>query len=146
MKCLRYYVCAYVIFIINLFFALFRLCVLFLCLVYFKFVLMVFGEMLQRCLDEGKMLMSQNIKMVVANQTLFSIQQMICSYMLSLINIENMYNQTLHPKAKEMIYKWIGLKIVVPELTSYLWKNFSWLFGLKNWIDNTILVSNFSKY
>lgn len=89
--------------------------------------------------------MSQNIKMVVANQTLFSIQQMICSYMLSLINIENMYNQTLHPKAKEMIYKWIGLKIVVPKLTSYLWKKFAWLFGLKNWIDNTILVSNFSK-
>lgn len=115
MKSLRYCVCVFMIGIVIFISCLVQMCVLFLCLVCFKFALMVFDEMPQICMGEENMCMSENLTMVVANQTLFSIQQMVPSQMVRLFNLENLYNRIVCPKAKESICNWRDLKIVLPK-------------------------------
>ncbi|XP_058769185.1 uncharacterized protein LOC131643055 [Vicia villosa] len=130
--------------VVNLAFVLFQVCDLFLSSAYFKVALKVFVERPQICLAEGKVLMRENLIMDVANQFFLSTRQSIPSQMMILFNLKNLYNRTVRSKAKEMIRNGIDIKIVVPKLSSLLWKNSVWLFGLKNGICNTLLVSNFS--
>lgn len=87
---------------------------------------MVFDEIPQRCLDEESMFRSENLTIAVTNQTLFCTQQMIHSQMVRLINFGNLYNRTVYSKTKEMVRKWINLKIVVSKLTYHLCMKFAW--------------------
>jgi hypothetical protein len=107
---------------------------------------MVFDEKPQRCLNAMKNALSKDLMVAAANQSLFSIQQMNLSHVVSLTTFENPYGRSARPQVKEMIRNWIELKTEVPQSTYQLWMKFAWMLGLSYWLAIALLVSTFSKF
>ncbi|KAK2454000.1 hypothetical protein QL285_001607 [Trifolium repens] len=141
---LRFCVCESVMFVVLYCFYMF--CIVCLSLVYFKFALMVFDLMSQRCMNVKETVLSKELIVVAANKSLFFFftQEVFHSNVVSLTNFENPYSRSARPQAKEMIRNWIDLKIVVPQPTYHLWKKFAWVIGLSYWFGTTLLISLFS--
>jgi hypothetical protein len=148
MQVLRYCVFNVAIVIVGLFmfYCCCVCCVLFSSLIYVKFALMVFDKKLQRCLAKVNYVGKKDQIVTAANQFLFSIQQVVPSHVVRLINFENPDSRYVHPQAKEMIRNWIELKTVVPQPTYHVWKIFAWLLGLSYWFCSVLLVFNSLKF
>ncbi|KAK2458306.1 hypothetical protein QL285_005482 [Trifolium repens] len=115
-------------------------------LIYVKFPLMVFDKKLQRCLAEMNYVGRKDLIVFAANQFLFSIQQVVSSHVVRLIDFENPDSRYVHPQAKEMIRNWIELKTVVPQPTYHVWKIFAWLLGFCYWFCSVLLISKSLKF
>jgi hypothetical protein len=138
-------VCGSVVYTVLYCFYLF--CIVCLGIVYFKSALMVFDVKPQRCLNVMKNILSKDLVVVVANQSLsFSTQQMNPPHVVSFIAFENPYSRSARPQVKEMIRNWIDLKTVVPQPTYHLWKKFTWVIGLSYWFGAALLASFMSKF
>ncbi|KAK2458305.1 hypothetical protein QL285_005482 [Trifolium repens] len=147
MQVLRYCVFNFAIVIVGfLFYCCYVCCVLFSSLIYVKFPLMVFDKKLQRCLAEMNYVGRKDLIVFAANQFLFSIQQVVSSHVVRLIDFENPDSRYVHPQAKEMIRNWIELKTVVPQPTYHVWKIFAWLLGFCYWFCSVLLISKSLKF
>ena len=96
---LRFCVCESVMFVVLYCFYIF--CIVCLSLVYFKFALMVFDVMSQRCMDVKEIVLSKELIVVAANKSLFFFtQEVFHSNVVSLTNFENPYSRSVRPQAK----------------------------------------------